>query len=104
MLLVPRQLRRAGMTGNVPYYGGRFTPAQAYAAAHPSRWPTGPGLPVGGATAAAGRPPMSPGGAAASLRPPAGPQADPLGALQHLLDTGVITAAEYEELRARVVA
>ena len=35
MLLVPRQLRRTGMTGNVPYYGGRFTPAQAYAAAHP---------------------------------------------------------------------
>jgi hypothetical protein len=31
MRLVPRQLRRAGMTGNVPYYGGRFTPAQAAA-------------------------------------------------------------------------
>ena len=27
MLLVPKQLQRAGMTGNVPYYGGRFTPA-----------------------------------------------------------------------------
>ena len=24
MILVPRQLQRAGMTGNVPYYGGRF--------------------------------------------------------------------------------
>ena len=36
MLLVPRQLLRSGMTGNVPYYGGRFTPAQAYAASHPS--------------------------------------------------------------------
>ena len=36
MLLVPRQLRRSGMTGSVPYYGGRFTPAQAYAASHPS--------------------------------------------------------------------
>ena len=35
MILVPRQLARAGMTGNVPYYGGRFTPAQAYAASHP---------------------------------------------------------------------
>ena len=35
MLLVPRQLRRAGLTGDVPYYGGRFTPAQAYAASHP---------------------------------------------------------------------
>ena len=92
MRLAPRQLRRAGMTGNVPYYGGRFTPAQAYAAAHPSQWPTGPGLPAGGATAPAGRPVRT------------GPQADPLGALQHLLDTGVITAAEYQELRARVVA
>ena len=28
MLLVPRQLRRAGLTGDVPYYGGRFTPAR----------------------------------------------------------------------------
>src|SRR3954447_14211146 len=25
-VLVPRQLRMAGMTGDVPYYGGRFTP------------------------------------------------------------------------------
>ena len=81
MRLVPRQLRRAGMTGNVPYYGGRFTPAQAYAAAHPSQWPGGAGSRTG-----------------------AGPRADPLAALQHLLDIGVITAAEYEELRARVVA
>jgi len=101
MRLVPRQLRRAGMTGNVPYYGGRFTPAQAYAAAHPSQWPGRPGLPVGGATAA-GRPPMPPGGAGS--RTGAGPRADPLAALQHLLDIGVITAAEYEEFRARVVA
>jgi hypothetical protein len=35
VVLVPRQLQRSGMTGNVPYYGGRFTPAQAYAASHP---------------------------------------------------------------------
>lgn len=35
MILVPRQVRMTGMTGNVPYYGGRFTPAQAYAASHP---------------------------------------------------------------------
>src|SRR6266508_2175410 len=42
MLLMPKQLRRAGMTGNVPYYGGRFTPAQAYAASHPSWQPPGP--------------------------------------------------------------
>jgi hypothetical protein len=37
MILVPRQLARAGMTGNVPYYGGRFTPAQAYAASRQQR-------------------------------------------------------------------
>jgi hypothetical protein len=35
MLLVPRHLQRSGMTGDVPYYGGRFTPSQAYAASHP---------------------------------------------------------------------
>ena len=81
MRLVPRQLRRTGMTGNVPYYGGRFTPAQAYAAAHPSRYVRRP---------VAGSPPAS--------------AEQTLGALQHLLDTGVITRAEYEELRTRVVA
>ncbi len=37
MLLVPKQLRRSGMTGNVPYYGGRLSPAQAYAASHTPR-------------------------------------------------------------------
>ena len=39
MLLVPKQLQRVGMTGNVPYYGGRFSPAQAYAASHPTAPP-----------------------------------------------------------------
>lgn len=72
MLLVPKQLARAGMTGNVPYYGGRFTPAQAYAASHP--------LP----------------------RPAARQEADLLPALQHLRDAGVISGDEYQELRARV--
>ena len=42
MLLVPRQLQRVGMTGDVPYYGGRFTPAQAYAASHPRARPVEP--------------------------------------------------------------
>jgi hypothetical protein len=73
------------MTGNVPYYGGRFTPAQAYAASHPS-----------------GRPPSA---ARREQVPSAtGPSnpADTLAALQHLLDTGVITRQEYEELRERV--
>jgi hypothetical protein len=75
MLLVPKQLQRAGMTGNVPYYGGRFTPAQAYAAAHPS-----------------GRPASR-----------AESQAQMRAALQYLLDTGVISTEEYDDLRARVV-
>ena len=30
MLLAPRQLQRNGMTGAVPYYGGRLTPAHIY--------------------------------------------------------------------------
>jgi len=76
MLLVPRQLQRAGMTGTVPYYGGRFTPAQAYAASHP-------------------QPPQLP------PLPPA--QARQIQSLQHLLDTGVITGEEFGKLRARVV-
>ena len=75
MLLVPKQLRRAGMTGDVPYYGGRFSPAQAYAASHPAR---------------------------PRHRPAAARRADPVLALQQLLDTGVITAEEFQELRARV--
>jgi hypothetical protein len=75
MLLVPRQLRRAGMTGDVPYYGGRLSPAQAYAASHPARPQPRPAAPSG---------------------------TDPLLALQHLLDAGVITVAEFEEFRTRV--
>lgn len=34
MRLAPPQLQRRGMTGNVPYYGGRLTPAQTYAVSH----------------------------------------------------------------------
>jgi hypothetical protein len=80
MLLVPKQLQRAGMTGNVPYYGGRFSPAQAYAASHRPRRP----------------PPRSTSSASS--------RTDTLQALQHLLDTGVITPEEYAGLRARVTA
>jgi hypothetical protein len=87
MLLVPRQLLRAGMTGNVPYYGGRFSPAQAYAASHPS----GPPRP------APASPPVRP-------EPPARSRPETLVALQHLLDDGVITQAEFGELRARIIA
>lgn len=85
MLLVPKQLRRVGMTGDVPYYGGRFTPAQAYAASHPSPPPVPPPAP----------PP-------AEQPPPARPAQDPVEALQHLLDTGVLTQDEFDELRERV--
>ena len=74
MILVPRQLQRVGMTGAVPYYGGRFTPAQAYAASRP--------------------PPPS--GAAAPG------QAQQLGALQHLRDTGVLSDEEFQTLRSRI--
>jgi hypothetical protein len=76
MLLVPRQLRRSGMTGSVPYYGGRFTPAQAYAASHPSAPPA-----------------------------PAGParieERDPKEALRQLRESGVLTAEEYDDLLTR---
>ena len=76
MILVPKQLQRAGMTGNVPYYGGRFTPAQAYAASH------------------AGAPQPTRGTA----------QTGQLRALQHLLDTGVLSPEEFRAYRARIVA
>jgi hypothetical protein len=98
MLLVPRQLRRAGMTGNVPYYGGRFTPAQAYAASHPTAPPPGFADPLtaGGAFVRAPVP------TAQSVGPSARTQHDTETALQHLLNTGVISQAEFQELRARV--
>ena len=85
MLLVPRQLQRVGMTGDVPYYGGRFTPAQAYAASHPRARPVAP-------QPAAPQP----------VAPRPGTRAEQLAALQHLLDTGVITAEEHRTLLDRV--
>ena len=85
MLLVPRQLQRAGMTGDVPYYGGRFTPAQAYAASHPRARPVAPPPPT-----------SAPGRRSRTSR------ADQLAALQHLLDTGVISPEEHQQLRNRV--
>jgi hypothetical protein len=87
--LVPRQLARAGMTGDVPYYGGRFSPAQAYAASHPRRAASGPPAPT---------PPPAP--------PPSPPspeqQAAQLKALKQLRDDGVINAAEHARLASRV--
>ena len=103
MLLVPKQLQRAGMTGNVPYYGGRFSPAQAYAASHPSAPP--PSFPdlttTGGAFV---RAPVPSGGTDSPARvSPARTQPDTQLALQQLLDAGVITQAEFQELRARAI-
>ena len=89
MILVPRQLARAGMTGDVPYYGGRFTPAQAYAASHPRR-PAGPPAPP--------PPPSAP----APPRSAPGTPAAQLEALQRLRDDRVISADEYARLASRV--
>jgi hypothetical protein len=80
MLLVPRQLQRVGMTGDVPYYGGRFTPAQAYAASHPKHR-------------------QAPAPSAAG--PPAASPSATVDALMHLRDTGVITQEEYAKLLTR---
>jgi hypothetical protein len=92
MLLVPRQLRRAGLTGDVPYYGGRFTPAQAYAASHPSA-----------------PPPESLGRGSTIVRTPMPEPARPIRskddtrrALEQLRDDGVISPEEYDDLRSRM--
>src|SRR4051794_33804347 len=90
MLLVPRQLRRAGLTGDVPYYGGRLSPAQAYAASHRSP-----------------RPVEAPGGSLGrtsvpeAVRP-AGSAEDTRRALERLRHDGVITAEQYDDLRSRM--
>jgi hypothetical protein len=78
VLLVPRQLRRSGMTGDVPYYGGRLTPAHIQAISHPPR--PAPARPA----------------------PPPSPAGDSLAALQRLREAGVLTDAEYADLRGRL--
>jgi len=93
MFLAPKQLQRAGMTGDVPYYGGRLTPwhIQGITEAAKHRPPPPPA-------------PTSPLGATVPVLP--APPADPaqaLAALGHLLDSGVISAQEYATLRERVV-
>jgi hypothetical protein len=98
MLLVPKQLQRVGMTGAVPYYGGRFSPAQAYGAAHPTAPPPSFADPMtGGAFVRAPVPSQS-----VTSNAPAPRQADAEAALQQLLNTGVISQVEFQELRARV--
>jgi hypothetical protein len=100
MLLVPKQLQRVGMTGTVPYYGGRFTPAQAYGASHPSAPPPSFADPMTGGAFV--RAPVPTPAQAAPPSPPPSP-ADAVRALQQLLNSGVISQVEFEELRARVI-
>src|SRR5215211_244175 len=95
MLLVPRQLLRSGMTGSVPYYGGRFTPAQAYAASHPSA--PSPEAPV------PSRPPAAvPPAPAWSAESAGTPRPDAQAALEQLRDSGVLTSEEYDNLLTRI--
>lgn len=104
MLLVPRQLRRAGMTGDVPYYGGRFSPSQAYAVSHPG--PPPPSVATAADVAGRSARPPTPARSTPPSPPPSPPSSprDTLASLRHLLDSGVISADEYEQLRARVTA
>ena len=88
-----------GMTGDVPYYGGRMSPAQAYAASHPRAAAPPPPPPT--------PPPPTPPPPTPPPPPPAAPAPAPgshdaLAALAHLRDTGVLSGEEYDELRARV--
>jgi hypothetical protein len=103
MLLVPKQLLRSGMTGNVPYYGGRFTPAQAWGASHPSAPP--PGAQTGGPPGAPVRTPIPTAQPQAPTpSAPAAPAAHPAStaeALQQLRNAGVLTAEEYQDLLGR---
>ena len=100
MLLVPKQLQRVGMTGTVPYYGGRFTPAQAYGASHPTAPPPSFADPMTGGAFV--RAPVPAAGTSKAPDSPAPSQADAEAALQQLLSTGVISQVEFEELRSRV--
>jgi hypothetical protein len=74
MLLVPRQLERSGMTGAVPYYGGRLTPWHINAIKEQAQ---------------------------ASARPPVRTQQGVLEALTLLWNSGVLTPEEFNELRSR---
>lgn len=101
MLLVPKQLQRVGMTGTVPYYGGRFTPAQAYGASHPSAPPPSFADPMTGGAFV--RAPVPTPGQPTPPNPTPPSSADAEMALHQLLNSGVISQVEFEELRARVI-
>jgi hypothetical protein len=92
MLLVPRQLKRHGMTGAVPYYGGRLTPAHVYGIQEAAR--------RGSPPPPAPMPPQAPPSPPAPLRNQRTPQAV-LDSLIYLRDTGVITPREFDDFRAR---
>lgn len=86
MRLAPRQLQRSGMTGNVPYYGGRLAPAQAYAVGH-----TPPQPPQ---SAESAEPPSR-------LATPANPQ-QTMTSLRQLRDDGLLSETEFTDLVARL--
>jgi hypothetical protein len=83
------------MTGQVPYYGGRITPTQAYALQHGGQAPPGRWQPqFGGPATVAPR-----GGAAESS-----PADEARASLLQLRDTGVLTEQEYEAALSRITA
>jgi hypothetical protein len=89
MILVPRQLQRAGMTGQVPYYGGRLTPAQIYSLQHPKEQvPPSVRHPPMTRSASAPKQPQEPG---------------VVRQLRKLRDEGVLTDDEFATIAARVV-
>lgn len=71
------------MTGDVPYYGGRLTPAHVYGVQHAGQRPAPPPAP---------RPAPRP---ARSVD-------EQLAMLEALREEGTITAEEYQTLRARI--
>jgi hypothetical protein len=77
MRLAPPQLQRRGLTGTVPYYGGRLTPGQIQALSHP--------------------PPPAP-----QVPPPLTKDDRARIALQQLLDAGVLSPEEHAAYRRRI--
>lgn len=84
MILVPRQLQRSGMTGRVPYYGGRLSPAQIYSLQHPNeRLPSSLQRPAGRSETTVKEPKV-------------------VRQLRKMRDKGVITNEEFVTISARV--
>jgi hypothetical protein len=89
MILVPRQLQRSGMTGQVPYYGGRLTPAHIYSLQHPQEQ-VPPSL---------RHPPMT----RSASTPKKLEEPEAVRRLRKLRDEGVLTDDEFATIAARVV-